>query len=136
MSENITEIERLLNEWYAAKKQLDHFKVEEMRLRKEVFDLAFPSPKLGTNKIKLNHDMALVGEFKLNYRIDKPALLSMRSEPNIAPLLDEVIDYRPEVRGGAFEKLPTPDKNLLSGCITSAAGSPSLEIKSAKNMRW
>lgn len=128
-------LEAKLTAWHEAKTAADHWTARERTLRAEIFQAAFPKPVYGTNKIKLPHDMALVGDFRINYKIDRAGLEA--ASPLIpAETLDAVINYRPEVRDGAWRKLTGEERKLFAPFITETPGTPGLEIKPANKVRW
>ena len=128
-------LDKLLTQWHEAVQQADHWKIKEMALRKQIFDGMFIDPKVGTNKIKIAHGMALIGDYRINYKIDKPALEASRGFIP-ANILDDIISYRPEVRDGAWRKLDDEGKKLFGGVITETPGSPGLELKPQNKVRW
>lgn len=125
----------LLDEWYEAKQNAEQWAQKEVALRKQIFAEAFPSPDVGTNKVKLPHGMALIGTYRMNYRIDQAALEESRSLIP-AETLEAVINYRPEIRDGKFRALSDEEQLLFAPFVTITPGTPGLEIKSAKKVRW
>lgn len=125
----------LLDEWYEAKQNAEQWALKEVNLRKQIFAEAFPSPDVGANKVKLPHGMALVGTYRLNYRIDQAALEESKSLIP-AETFETVVSYRPEIRDGKFRALSDEEQLLFTPFVTITPGTPSLEIKSAKKVRW
>lgn len=130
------DMEAALTAWDEAKRNMDAWTIKERALRQQIFAVAFPEPKVGTNKLKISHGMALIGDYRINYRIDKPLLEAMANDPKIVPVIAEVIAYRPEVKDGAWRKLPTTDKMLIAEAITETPGLPGIELKPQNKVRW
>lgn len=127
----------LVTEWQEAAKQSDYWQQREKELRVQLFKLGFPKPEYGTNKIRISHGMALIGDYRMNYRIDRPLLESASSEPSLRPLLDRVVAYRPEVRPGEFRKLTKPELLQVAAIITETPSpTPGLELKPQNKVRW
>lgn len=125
----------LLDQWFEAKQNSEQWALKEVTLRKQIFAEAFPSPDVGSNKIKLPHGMALVGTYRLNYRIDQAALEESKSLIP-AETFESVVGYRPEIRDGRFRALSEEEQLLFAPFVTITPGLPGIEIKSAKKVRW
>lgn len=132
----IAKLEPTITKWFKVKQQLDKLMVEEKNLRLEIFNVAFPAPERGTNKIKISHGMALVGDYRLNYKVDRALLDNMLSDPEAEPLIREVIDFRPGVRAGEWEKMSDNEKKILAPMITETPGTPGLDVKPQNKVRW
>ncbi len=130
-----TELDKLLTDWVKAEANATHWAQEELTLRKKIFEGNFKNPVAGMNKLKIGHGMALIGDYRLNYTIDKAVLEESRGFIPAA-LLDEIISYRPEVKGGAFRKLSADDKKHFAAIITEKPGTPGLELKPQNKVRW
>jgi hypothetical protein len=138
-------INELLDAWYPVAKQLSDLTLKEKELRKEIFARAFPSPELGTNKVKIDHGMALIGDYRMNYKIDRPMMeqtISMlrqttgvEAQQQVA-LIENLITYRPEVRPGEFKKLTPEGFKVVGSFITQTPGTPGLEVKPQSKVRW
>lgn len=128
-------INDLLTEWADAKRNADAWTVREKALRNEIFTLAFPTPIPGTNKVRIDFGMALIGDYRINYQIDKAAMEASRG---FIPgeVFDSVINFRPEVRDGAWRKLSDENKKLFGPFITEKPGTPGLEVKPQNKVRW
>lgn len=130
------DLDDLITEWHKIKSELDHLVLKERELRTELFKRAFPKPTRGTNKIKISHGMALIGDYRLNYTVDRAILDDHLQNPEIAPIIHEVINFQPMVREGAFYKLGDNSRKLIADMITEKPGLPGLEIKAASKVRW
>ena len=129
---------KLLDEWHHASTQADHFKSLELKLRNQLFDGHFSKDERGTQKIRIEHEMALIGNAKFNYTIDRPGLEATLAAAgdNERAIIDSVISYSPKVKEAAFEALSDEDKKLVSDFITVKPGTPAIEIKPAAKVRW
>lgn len=130
------ELSELLNEWHAAKAQANEWAAKETALRLRIFGGLFPTPVPGAgNKVKIPYNMALIGTYRLNYRVDEAAMSQSRSliEP---ATFEEVITFKPSVRDGAFRALPDADRNLFVPFVTVSPGTPGIELKPADKVRW
>lgn len=132
---NDSNFNNCLDAWHTAVKNAEYWKNQELTLRNEIFGTAFPNPTPGTNKIRIAHDMALIGDHRINYRIDQPGLDAGRSLIP-AQIFDAVIGYTPRVRDAAYRKLSDDDRKLFSDFITEKPGTPGIEIKPASKVRW
>lgn len=132
---DMTALDALLTLWHNATFNSEHWTLIEKDLRKAIFDNAWPTPERGRNLLRINHGMALVGEYKINYKIDHPGLLNAK---DFIPeqLFAQVIEYKPYVRGGAYRSLVPDEQRLFAEFITETPGMPGLEIKPANKVRW
>lgn len=128
-------IDALLTLWNTASVNAEVWKGYENTLRLLIFDTAWPKPERGRNLARLPHGMALVGNYKINYRID-PAGLSAAREFIPLELFQSVIEYKPSVKPTPYREL-TPDQHrLFADFITEKPGMPDLEVKPANKIRW
>lgn len=138
MNEQPKSLNDLLSDWHLAKKNAEFFAAEEVKLRKQIFGQEFPDPKRGTNKKKIDHGMALIGDYKLNYTPDRAGLEAAISAAtgNERGVIDSVISYSPKVKEAAFEALDDEAKKIVAPFITVKPGLPSIEIKPQDKVRW
>lgn len=133
------ELESILNSWVEAQKAASQWTAREKELRQSIFNRLFPEPIEGANNFKrLPFDKTLVGDYRINYTADKGLLdaeIALGKKSNLRPLIDQVINWRPEVRAGELNKLGTEDKRALAPFITSKPGLPALEFKTTSRMR-
>jgi hypothetical protein len=123
-------LEYLITQWHGTQEKLTESKLKEAELRQQIFDLAFPNPKQGSNALKLPYNMALVGRPKTNYTIDKEALESARQSGQITDLLfHEAFRLYPKINESSYRMLDAQQKRLLSCCVTEKPGMPLLEVK-------
>lgn len=130
-------IENLITKWIEADRECAKWSAEEMRLRKELAEALFPNPVEGANnKVRVGHGKAIQMTHKINRRVDKKVLDELREKPNIAPLIADVIKYKPELEIKKFKELSADDVKLLAPAITETPGAPSLELKDENKIRW
>lgn len=131
-------ISEQLDKWFEAKKNAEYWVEQERTLRKDVFGYAFAFPKPGKkNKLKIEHGMALIGDYKLNYKIDQPALTDARSAGEIPnATINQVISWTPKIRDAQFEALDNEMKVKFAAFVTIEPGLPGLEVKEASKVRW
>ncbi len=131
------EFSDLLAAWHHAEEQANHWKTQENMLRNQIFAGAFgDEPKPGKdNKVRLPYDMALIGDYRINYTIDQAAMEASKSLIDPA-VFDEVISYRASVKAAAFRDLDDDTRRPFTVFITAAPGTPGLEIKPANKVRW
>ena len=118
-----------LAKWETAKTALDTAKVREAELRQEVFGLAFPKAKEGTNTLALFSGWALKGVRTINRTIDVAALpavlVELREEGVVA---DALVDYKPSLNLAQYRALPTDKRKVFEQALTIKDGTPSLKI--------
>ena len=120
----------------SGKAQVDEWTAKEVALRLQIFGGLFPTPVPGAgNKVRIPYDMALIGTYRLNYRVDEAAMSQSRSLIDPATF-ESVISFRPNVRDAAFRDLPDDERNLFTPFITVSPGTPGIEIKPASKVRW
>lgn len=135
------EIEKraLLIEWSQAKAKLDEAKslVEnEMRLRKQVMTMYFPTPSEGINTYQLEAGWELKATYKIDRKIDEAALPAINVElrgMNVNP--DPLVRFKPELDTTAYKSLvqinPEAAK-VFEKAMISKPTSPSIELKPPK----
>jgi hypothetical protein len=130
------ELDALLTKWDEAKKAADYWTTLEKALRQQIFTSQFPVPVIGTNKAKINHGMALIGTYKINYKIDKPVMDSMLKEPELQALVHQVVNFEPKIREGELKKLTDNERGQIAAMLTETPGMPTIELKPASKVRW
>lgn len=136
MTEEKFNLDAKLTQWHEAEQQLNFWKQRENELRKEIFEAMFPDPKKGMNKTKIDHGMALIGDYRLNYKVDKAVLDVLLQDKEVEPIVRQVITFDPRCSGSKFEDLSDNEKKALGSLITVTPGTPGLEIKPANKVRW
>ena len=121
-------LERLAK-WSDAKAALDTAKVREAQLRQEVFGLAFPKAKEGTNTVALLSGWKLNGKRTINRTVDVAALPAVLDElRKLDVVADALVDYQPSLNLAQYRALPTDKRKVFEQALTIKDGTPSLEI--------
>lgn len=138
MVEQPKTLSELLTEWHEAKRQAEYFASLELKLRNQIFDSKFTRDERGAQKVRIEHEMALIGHAKFNYGVDRPVLEAtlQNAGDNERAVIDAVISYSPKVKEAAFEALPDEDKKIVGPFVTVKPGTPTLEIKPQSKVRW
>lgn len=133
------ELNQLLTEHKQAETLASQWTARERELRQAIFNYCFPKPVEGTgNLYRLPFDKTLVGDYKINYMVDRGLLdaeIKKGLTSNVRPVIDKVISFDPKVRPGELKKLEREDLLLISPLITAKPGLPALEIKTTSKMR-
>jgi len=122
----------LLKEWDELKKQMFDFApvvAREMQVRKDIFALAFPTPKEGTNTTDLPNDWKIKGIYKLDRKIDEaalPAVLEELRKLGINP--DPLIKWKPDLVTGDYKALSPANKAIFDQALTTKPASPTVEL--------
>lgn len=147
MTEEVKDLNTLLDEWFTTKAQLDALDITEKALRLEVYNrftelhkAQYPTVEIkrGTNKVKIDHGMALVIDHRINYSIDRAGLEATiaAAGDNEKTVIESIISYSPKVKDAAFEKLAPEDLQIVTPFITAKPGLPGIEIKPQNKVRW
>ncbi len=133
---NSEELSDLLTQWHAAKAEVESANAKEIALRLRIFGGLFPEPLPGQqNKVRLPFNMALIGDYRLNYKVDDAVMQASR--PLIDPAdFEAVISFKAGVRAAAFRDLPDERRHLFTPFITVSPGTPGIELKPADKVRW
>lgn len=131
MSTISPELNELLTEWAHSEQQAKIWSDREKALREQIFHMCFPTPLPGTkdNKLKLPLGHTLVGDYRLNYSVDRAALETLRGDAAALPIIEQIVTYRPEVSGSKFRSLTDNEKAVAAQFVTEKPGTPGLEIK-------
>jgi hypothetical protein len=135
-------IDQQIAKWEEAERYARQWAQIEVTLRKALFGEKFKEPKPGTNKIRLGvmrdgEELALVGDHKINYTVDRPGLLAaIKAKLVTDKLADSVLSWPAKVNDGAYRKLDEDDLKKFSPFITEKPGTPGLEVKVASTLRW
>jgi hypothetical protein len=123
-----------LSAWHKAKAALDAATEEESRLRLMLTDKKyFPDPVEGaTNKLLLGHGKALILDYRINRKLDEPALDAAIMSGALKPEhVSAAIKYKAEVWDSGFKKLDSETKKLFADIVTETPGKPGLKIDKA-----
>lgn len=133
--------EKALARWHFLQQKANEaapFIEEEKRMRALIFENEFPADiQVRTQNAKrLDFGMALVGKPRTNWSTDRAAIeAAIKSNSNVKPLIEEVIDFPPKVRDGAYDKLSDESKLALAPFLTAKAGTPELEFRPQKGVK-
>ena len=117
-----------LNRWYALQQELAEIKVQEMALRKKLFNHFFLKPTEGTNTVNLG-DWKVVGKYVITRTVDGASIKARDDELREYGIpLDDVIEWKPTLKIGAYRKLTKEQVHLLDQCLEIKEGSPSLQM--------
>lgn len=130
------DLDKALTDWHEAVQKKNHWETREKELRVAIFNAMFPDPKKGMNKLKIDHGMALIGDHRLNYKIDKASLDAALQDKELEPIIREIVTFDPKVSGSKFENLGDNSKKMVGPLITVTPGTPGLEIKPQNKVRW
>lgn len=133
---NSQELSDLLGQWHEAKEQAGSWDAKEKALRLRIFGGLFPNPIPGArNRVRLPFNMALIGDYRLNYKVDEAGMTASRSIIDPA-VFESVISFRPSVRDVAFRELDADTQRPFTVFITVSPGTPGIELKPADKVRW
>lgn len=122
---------QMLDEWEDASARLAVLKEKEMDLRLKLFAGAFANPKEGTNKHKLPDGRELIGQHKVNRKIDEaslPVILEAMRAAGVANT-DRLVRYKPELAKSEWNTLSDEMKLIFSPAVIAVPGAPTFEIK-------
>ncbi len=127
----------LLKQWAEQKDKLaticEPIVAEEMRLRKLVFALAFPTPVEGTNDLDLPNGWKIKGTYKLDRKLDEaalPAVLETLRQQGV--VADSLIRRKPEIDTKAYRALSDANRLIFEQAMTIKPASPTLELNPPK----
>jgi hypothetical protein len=133
----------ILKAWQEAKGQLDEVKEREAALRKSVFELEFPSPTEGTQRVPLGNGYMLKAVYPLRYECPKDKVLKFAQTeqgleelaklgPEAGFVADRLIEWEPVVQIKEYRTLKPEYKTIVDKFVTIKPGSPQLEIEPPK----
>lgn len=137
--DDTTKRDALLMAWDASKKALDHYKEEEMTLRKAITALCFEGVEKGTHRVPLNAGFNLKLSCGLTYTLDKnnlgktlDALDEVSGNQNASAA---VVRWVPELVEREYLLLPKEFRIILDEVVTSKPASPKLTIEAPKGQK-
>ena len=126
----------LLQQWYAAKQQLAHWKDQEMELRKQLAQNFFPEPKEGTNTFQFENGAKLKLVQGYDRKIDPEQLKAHWVHLQNAGLpMDELVKFTPELRVATYKDMSEAKRALMDQVITMKPSSPSLALEAPKEKK-
>lgn len=120
--------------WYQMKEELAKLKQNEMLLRQRIFRIMFVAPTEGTNTVQLStlgvtDDHVLKAAHKISRTVDVAAYTALTPKFQEEKLpLGELVDWKPELRVGAYRKLTEEQRQLFDQALTIKPGSPELDV--------
>lgn len=127
------ELLALLKQWSEAKAEVAAICApiiaKEMKLRKQLFAMAFPAPTEGTNNVDLPHGWKVKATYKLDRKIDEaslPAVLETLRKLDV--VADALVRYKPEIDTKAYKALSEPNRAVFDSCLTIKPASPTIEL--------
>lgn len=140
-----------LARWYKLQAELGKLKAQEALLRPIIFKHFFPGAHEGVNDYPLPVDpndpnavpYVLKGTRKIERKIDLPVYYNYSKEwidpetgqvfPNQFAAkgikIDELVEFKPELRVGAYKKLPPEQRAFMDQALNIKDATPSMEIK-------
>jgi hypothetical protein len=122
-------------QWTRAAAELATAKKEENSLRLFVVKTCFPTHKeAGTENFELGKGYKLKAVFKVNFKFPdiaklNAALDTFESKGEAGKLLaDRVVKWTPELSLTEYKQLPAEYLEILTPCIETSPGTPSLEL--------
>ena len=128
---------QLLSEWEENKRMAEHYAALEKDQRALLFAGAFPNPVEGTQRHQLPDGRVIVGQHKVNRRIDEAALtvtLQALREQGVANA-DQLVKYKPELAKREWNSLSPDMKLIFSTAVIATPGSPTIEVQAAKVLK-
>lgn len=122
--------EDYLEEWLKEVAKLKQAKKDEMRLRKFLFNGAFPNPCEGSQKITLGDGREVTGTLPYTREIDLPVLngvleeLAAFSEPEVAL----VFGTKPTFSLTNYRKVGDAAKKIIDKTLITKPGTPTLKV--------
>jgi hypothetical protein len=121
-----------LYQWYELQLQLKELKKQELTLRREVFEMYFPDPDEGANRVEVEGGAHLVGTLPYRYTLDEAAVEeALEHVPKTKR--EKLITYQPKMSLAVFRKLNAKARdNFANDALTITPGTPSLKIEPPK----
>jgi hypothetical protein len=132
----------ILKAWQESRENLDQWKEREAALRKAVFELEFPSPTEGTQRIPLGNGYQLKAVYPLRYECGNKQADCDRVEAGLTELAtlgqeaafvaDRLVKWLPEIAIKEYRDLKPEYKVIVDKFVTIKPGMPQLEIEAPK----
>lgn len=125
-----------MNLWQEKVRQIQeqaHLVIEERQLRQEVFALAFPTPKEGTNNADLPEGWTLKGTLKIDRKIDEAVLPQVKEQLRALGFNpDPVVKYKPELVTKDYKAMPEEIRKVFDTALTIKPALPTIELAPPK----
>lgn len=126
----------LLEQWRLAKEAADKVKdviAKEQALRKEVFASFFPTPKEGTNNLKLPEGWVLKGVYNLGRKIDEAALPAVSLQlREIGVNADTLVGWEPKLKTATYKELTAEQRAIFDQALVIKPASPGVALVAPK----
>lgn len=138
---------KLLQEWESSKVALEIAKERESNLRAAVFEINFPNPEEGTQRVELGNGYSLKAVVSYRYDLSnkdgkaEAALDRMAAISDEAAFIaDRLIKWKPELSIKEYRPLTEPNASedqkkllaLLQSILTITPGSPQVTLEPPK----
>lgn len=121
--------ETILAEWEATKKTAQQAAEREKELRALLCAAAFPTAKIGVNKVLLADGRTFKATYKINYSIDRAALSAAIVEARERGLdIEAALRVKHELVPSRYAELGTEERGLIDPALTTRTGLPSIEV--------
>lgn len=132
-------IDNIMAAWVQAETKLQEVKLDEMLLRKAVFEVKFPNIQEGTHRVPLANGYQLKAVGKLNYKLankqgeTEKVLEELEKTGNKGAFLaDRLVKWSPELSITEYRQLDPQYKTIIDKVLTVTPGAPTLEIEEPK----
>lgn len=130
-------LDQKILEWAGNDKALKKLKVLEMAQRKELTELIFPDPKVGTQHHQLGHGYKVTMVHKMDTKLDAEAFSLI--QPEIEKLGDDAkaelssaVKYKPSLIMAGYTAMSDEVKELFDEAVTTKPASPALKLVEPK----
>lgn len=118
-----------LEKWYNMQEELKVLREAESVLRNEIFKVAFPNPKEGTNKLDLPEGWVLNATMPITRKVDLAAFLALKEELEAAHISpDKMVKFLPELELKQYRCLTEEEVQLVDQFLIIKEGSPQMKI--------
>lgn len=119
-----------VTKWQEASGNAKAWAEQEKTLRNELIAMAYPDQSPGTKYAPLPEGWRLKVTFKLDTKLDEPALpavLERLREKNCA-VVDALVNYKPALVSAVVKTLSAEDQVILADALIVKPAQPSLEL--------
>ena len=120
--------EESLEHWQALSSQLKKLKTEEIKLRKALFNTAFPAPEEGVNTIELADGRLFKGTLPVTVSVDQGALTTVFEKMSDDVLLQKLFPYKYSLNKRQYNKLSDEQRKIVDEGLVTRHGTVRLDI--------
>lgn len=132
-------IQSSLNKWLEIKNKMDALKEQELELRFEIINTAFPNLKdnadaEGVFTFEFSNGSNIKTDAKFNVKIDAEVLSSIKEElitEDLIPI-DLIFNYRPTLSTSNYKKLNSDQREKLNTVLLFERATPTLKYNPPK----